>query len=68
MAWLGEMTEIVGFFDDGTNCSVIKNSLAIKLGLWGDSVTLELGTVNATTTIKTKLYCVELTDKEGYIW
>ena len=59
---VGEMTKIVGFFDDGSNCSVVKNSVATKLGLWGENVTLELGTVNATTTTKTKLYCVELVD------
>ena len=33
--------------------------------MWGDKVTLELGTVNATTTIQTKLYCVELVDRNG---
>ena len=27
----GEVVKIVGFFDDGSNCSVIKNSLATKL-------------------------------------
>ena len=62
---VGEMTKIVGFFDDGSNCSVVKNSVATKLGLWGENVTLELGTVNATTTTKTKLYCVELVDMKG---
>ena len=56
---------VVGFFDDGSNCSVIKNDLAIRLQLWGDPVMLELGTVNALTTVDTKLYCVELVDKEG---
>ena len=61
----GEIAQIVGFFDDGSNCSVVKNSVAIKLGLWGENVTLELGTVNATTTTKTKLYCVELVDIDG---
>ena len=30
----------------GSNCSCIKNEVAEKLGLWGDPVTLELGTVN----------------------
>ena len=43
---------MVGFFDDGSNCSVVKNAVAEKLGLWGDDVTLELGTVNATTAVK----------------
>ena len=61
----GDRTHVVGFFDDGSNCSVIKNSLAIRLGLWGDPVTLELGTVNAKTTVDTKLYCLELLDTEG---
>ena len=61
----GEITQVVGFFDDGSNCSVIKNSLAVKLGLLGDPVTLELGTVNATTTLETKLYCLELLDEKG---
>ena len=61
----GDRTHVVGFFDDGSNCSVIKNSLAIRLGLWGDPVTLELGTVNAKTTVETKLYCLELLDSEG---
>ena len=61
----GKGSKIIGFFDDGSNCSVIRTCLAEELGLWGDEVTLELGTVNATTTIKTKLYCVELLDKNG---
>ena len=56
---------IVGFFDDGSNCSVIRKSLAEELGLWGEKCSLELGTVNATTTIETKLYCVELVDISG---
>ena len=58
-------SKLVGFFDDGSNCSVIKTSVAEKLGLWGDPVTLELGTVNATTVVETKLYCVELVDTKG---
>ena len=61
----GDHSDIVGFFDDGSNCSVIKNEVAEKLGLWGHPITLELGTVNATTSIDTKLYCVELLDNSG---
>ena len=57
--------KLVGFFDDGSNCSVIRTALAEELGLWGDPVTLELGTINASSTIKTKLYCVELVDNVG---
>ena len=61
----GNSTKLVGFFDDGSNCSVIRTALAEQLGLWGDPVTLELGTVNATTVVNTKLYCVELVDMSG---
>ena len=61
----GNTTELVGFFDDGSNCSVIRTALAEQLGLWGDPVTLELGTVNATIIVNTKLYCVELVDMNG---
>ena len=61
----GVHSKVVGFFDDGSNCSVIKNEVALRLGLWGDPVTLELGTVNATTTLQTKLNRVELLDKNG---
>ena len=57
--------KVLGFWDDGSNCSVIKNELATRLQLWGDPVTLELGTVNALTTVDTRLYCVELLDREG---
>ena len=62
---VGVHSSVVGFFDDGSNCSVVKNEVAVRLGLWGDPVTLELGTVNATTSLRTKLYCVELLDKLG---
>ena len=61
----GVQSKVVGFFDDGSNCNVIKNEVALRLGLWGDPVTLELGTVNATPTLQNKLYCVELLDKFG---
>ena len=61
-----EIKNVIGFFDDGSNCSVIRNSLARDLGLWGENVTLELGTVNATTKIETKLYCIELLDNFGH--
>ena len=62
----GAKSEVTGFFDDGSNCSCIKNSTAERLGLWGHPITLELGTVNATTSIETKLYCVELLDRHGH--
>ena len=31
----GDITKVVCFFDDGSSCSIIKNSFAVKLGLWG---------------------------------
>ena len=60
-----EGAKLVGFFDDGSNCSIIRKALAEDLGLWGEHVTLELGTINASSTVKTKLYCVELLDNVG---
>ena len=30
----GDISKIVGFFDNGSNCSVIRTALAEKLGLW----------------------------------
>ena len=35
-----EVASVVGFFEDGSNCSVITNSLSTRLVLWGDPVTL----------------------------
>ena len=61
----GSTTSINSFFDDGSTCSAILNKVAERLQLWGDPVTLELGTVNATTVLETKLYCVELLDLDG---
>ena len=51
---------------DGSNCRVIKTSVARRLGVWGEQVTLEIGTVNAVTTVETKLYCLELMSNKGY--
>ena len=62
---LGSTTELNSFFDDGSTCSAVLNSVAEKLHLWGDPVTLELGTVNATIVLETKLYCLELLDIHG---
>ena len=33
-----ERSQLVGFFDDGSNCSIIRNQLAEDLGLWGENV------------------------------
>ena len=49
----GSTTNINSFFDDGSTCSAILNGVAERLQLWGDPVTLELGTVNATTILET---------------
>ena len=56
----GVKSEVTGFFDDGSNCSCIKNSTAERLGLWGHPITLKLGAVNATTSIETKFFWVSL--------
>ena len=61
----GKISKIVGFFDNGSTCSIIKNAVAEGLKLYGDPITLELGTVNATSRLETKLYVVELLDTVG---
>ena len=37
------ITEVVTFFDDGSTCSIILNSVAKKFGLLGESVTVTRG-------------------------
>ena len=60
-----KISKVITFFDDGSNCSVIRSKLAEEMGLHGDPITLSIGTVNARTNIDTKLYVVELIDNQG---
>ena len=59
------VTEVVTFFDDGSTCSVILNSMAIQFGLLGEKVTVTIETLNAVTTKETMIYVVELVDRNG---
>ena len=51
--------------DDGSTCSVVKNSVAKQNGLLGEKVTVTIETFNAATTKETMLYMVELLDRKG---
>ena len=57
------VTNIVTFFDDGSTCSIILNSVAKQFGLLGEKVNVTIETLNAVTTKETMLYMVELFDR-----
>ena len=59
------ITNLVTFFNDGSTCSVILNSVARKYGLIGEEVTVTIETLNAVTTKETMLYMVEVLEKTG---
>ena len=59
------ITEVVTFFDDGSTCSIILNSVAKQFGLLGESVTVTIETLNAVTTKETMIYMVELLNRDG---
>ena len=59
------VTPIITFFDDGSTCSVVLNSVARQFGLLGEKVTVTIETLNAVTTKETLLYMVELLDRKG---
>ena len=58
-------SKIVTFFDDGSTCSIILNSVAKEFGLMGEKVIVTIETINAVTTRDTMLYLVELLDRNG---
>ena len=58
-------SKIVTFFDDGSTCSIILNSVAAEFGLMGEKVVVTIETINAVTTKDTMLYLVELLDRNG---
>ena len=59
------LATIVTFFDNGSTCSVILNSVAKQFGLMGEKVVVTIETINAVTTKETMLYIVELLDRDG---
>ena len=60
-----QVVKIVSFFDDGSTCSILLNSVAKQYGLLGEKVTVTIETLNAVTTKETMLYMVELLDRDG---
>ena len=59
------LTSVVTFFDDGSTCSIILNSVAKQYGLLGEKVVVTIETINAITTKETMIYLVELVDRKG---
>ena len=55
--------KIKSFWDDGSTCSLVKNSTAEKLQLRGEPITITIDTVNGLVERKTKMYVVELINK-----
>ena len=53
------------FFEDGSTCSIILNSVAKQFGLLGESVTVTIDTLNVVTTKETMIYMVELLNRDG---
>jgi hypothetical protein len=60
----GALGMAITFFDNGSTCSDVVNTFARKQGLYG-KVTISLTTVNEISHVDTRLYLVELLDKEG---
>ena len=59
---LRSSTRVVIFFDDGSTCSAILNSVAKQFGLMGEKAVVTIETLNAVTTKETMIYLVELLD------
>ena len=58
-------SDVVGFFDQGSTCSLVLTSFAENRSLQGQTVTISIGTVNGPNTRDTKLYIVELLTRRG---
>ena len=61
----GGVTSAVTFFDNGSTCFVVRNQFSRQQILYGKEIMILLTTVNGTTNLTTKLYLVELVEKEG---
>ena len=57
--------KIRSFWDDGSTCSLVKNSAAERLQLRGEPITITIDTVNGLVERMTKMYVVELVNKFG---
>ena len=56
---------IISFFDDGSDCSLILNSAAKRLGLKGEAVVMEITTVTGVVKTDSHVYIVTIWDREG---
>ena len=61
----GNRVKLNVFFDNGSTCSLILTSVAEKYRLWGESVSVIIGTVNGEVERDTKLYVIELVTMTG---
>ena len=57
--------QIKTFWDDGSTCSLVKDSTAERLQLRGEPVTITIDTINGKVERKTRHYVVELIDSSG---
>ena len=53
---LRQFLKIIAFYDPGSSCSLISNSLAELLDLLGQPITITLHTVNGARQLLTKYY------------
>ena len=56
-----------GFFDNGSTCSLILDRVAKKYELLGQNVRVTISTINGEKERHTKLYVVELVDRDGKV-
>ena len=61
----GGIAQAITFFDTGATCSVVRIQFAEDHKLYGEKIVITLTTVNGTTDVTTKLYLVELMDRNG---
>ena len=56
---------IVGFFDDGSDCSLILNSAAERLGLKGEAIVMQVTTVTGVVKTNSHVYTITIMDQEN---
>ena len=61
----GAVMDTVTFFNTGATCSVVRNQFAKEHDLYGQEVVITLSTIKGTSDVTTKLYLVELLDRDG---
>ena len=56
---------IINFFDDGSYCSIILNSAAERLDLYGEAVSMEVTTITGIVRTNSHLYTISILDREN---